>query len=180
MNTRHLLMAASLCLAAALAWSGNRNNSSDPAGPAEPVVHEAARPPRVLAQHEAGGSTELPVLALLERGSAPAGGPQGQDGQHARRLFGAHSWAPRAAPVAPVIAPMAQAAAPALPFSYIGRKTQGGQVEVFLSQGDTVHVVRVASLIESTYRVDAISPTAVSFTFLPLNTTQQLSIGASD
>ena len=184
MKPRHLLMVGGLALAAALAWFGNRGAESEMA---EPVARDTNRPPasaphpQAVAARTAPLPAELPVLAVFDRASAIA---QGRDGQHPERLFASQSWAPAAAAAAPLAsAPVAAPAAPALPFSYIGRQMpggQGGQTEVFLAQGDKVHVVRVHSLLDNTYRVDAISSTAVSFTYLPLNTTQLLSIGASD
>ena len=200
MKTRHLLMLAGVLGSGALAWFGNRD---DPADLAEPVARGAARAPAVVGRaspapamaapsttsttsapagpagpkRAAGAaSPELPVLALLDRAAAA----ERARGQGRGSLFGAQSWAPPAvqAVVAIVAAPVPTA--PPLPFSYIGRQTQAGRVDVFLAQGDKVHVVQVHSLLDKDYRVDAISPTAVSFTYLPLNTPQQLAIRTND
>jgi hypothetical protein len=174
MTPRHLLMVAGLALASGLAWFGNRGDTSDLAEAVVRDGHRAAAP-RPEPARAATGASALPILALADR--APVLAPSRDD---RRRLFAAQTWAMPAAPAPVASTPPQAPAAPTLPFSYIGRQSQGGQVEVFLAEGDQVHVVRAHTLLENGYRVDAITPTAVSFTYLPMNATQQLSIGASD
>lgn len=184
-------MLAGLLGSAALAWFGNRD---DPADLAEPVARGPARAPAVAGRasptpaiaaaagptgptRAAGVATpEIPLLALLDRAAAA----ERTRGPGRGSLFGAQSWAPPAVQAVVASAAAPAPTAPPLPFSYIGRQTQVGQVEVFLAQGDKVYVVHVHSLLDKDYRVDAISPTAVSFTYLPLNTPQQLAIRTND
>jgi hypothetical protein len=190
MTPRHLLLLTGVAMASALLWFGNRGIDAEPA---EPVLRAADHAPAATARSAATPARTatlpagLPILALLDRASVIT---PGREAAPAERLFTARSWAPPAAAQAAAASGSAPApVAPALPFSYIGRQMrsaqngqngQGGQVEIFLAQGDQVHVVRLHSLLDNSYRVDAISATAISFTYLPLNTTQQLSIGASD
>jgi hypothetical protein len=186
MNRRHLLMAAGLALSAALAWFGNPGTPPDIA---EAVVRGggAARPSDAMPRTEAAVAksrvTALPpappILALLDRRAVSL--PQ-RDGHRPQAMFSARSWAPPAAAAMAAQSPLPAPAptAPPLPFTYIGKQSRDGQLEVFLAEGEKVHVLRLHSLVETLYRVDAIGPNTVSFTYLPLNATQMLSIGASD
>jgi hypothetical protein len=70
--------------------------------------------------------------------------------------------------------------APPLPFSYIGKSFSEGQWEIFLARGDQTYAVRNQTVIEKTYRVDAITPPILSLTYLPLNKSQEINIGVSD
>jgi len=70
--------------------------------------------------------------------------------------------------------------APPLPFAYIGKAAADGAWEVYLSRADKVYVVRLKTVIDGTYRVDAIAPPMMTLTYLPLNQVQQLNIGVLD
>lgn len=96
-------------------------------------------------------------------------------------LFDPQSWVPPpvvSGTVKPVVA--ATPTAPVLPFQYIGKKLEDGQYEVFLANGDKTYAVLVNTVIENTYRVDAIKPPLMHLTYLPLNQAQTISIGPSD
>ena len=198
MTPRQGVLAAGLLLTAGLLLFGpGFGPGSGDAEPALPVAREAKRsnapmavptiappaaPTAVPAVTAAIGKppprqAETPILALLARRPASLAAASAQ-----AELFAPHAWTAPPTPQAVAMAPAASAApaAPALPFSYLGRQSQGNQWAVFLAEGEKVLVVQAHGLIDSRYRVDAISPTAVSFTYLPLNLTQQLLIGASD
>ncbi|MFA9217344.1 MAG: hypothetical protein ACEQSK_09585 [Sphingomonadaceae bacterium] len=70
--------------------------------------------------------------------------------------------------------------APPLPYTVIGKALADGAWEVYLARADKVYVVRTSTVIEGTYRVDAIAPPRMSLTYLPLNQVQQINIGALD
>lgn len=93
-------------------------------------------------------------------------------------LFGAHSWQPPPAP-APEMAP-APPQAPPLPFRYMGRLEEDGQVTVFLQEANQPHtrVVRQGDKLNQ-YRVDEVTAQGVRFTYLPLNETQRLLFGSA-
>ena len=97
-----------------------------------------------------------------------------------RDLFANRSWTPPPPPVklAPPSPPPAPVAPP-LAFTFIGKKLEAGAWEVFLARGEQSFVVREGSVIDSTYRIDKISPPNLSLTYLPLGQTQSLSIGES-
>jgi hypothetical protein len=66
--------------------------------------------------------------------------------------------------------------APALPFSYFGRLTQNGTTEVFVMRGDELISIAAGRNIDAEYRVEAITPSVIRFTYLPLNTRQTLEL----
>ncbi|MCV2359133.1 hypothetical protein LNV08_09105 [Paucibacter sp. TC2R-5] len=202
MKPRHLLMSTGLLLTGGLLMFGDHDVAADLAQPmarekpalgptqAMPAPTLSAEPDRVAdkagavnpASGDRGDKADAardPLLVLLDRAAM-------LDATHAGRrseqMFSAHSWAPPA-PVKPVaVAATAPAVprAPPLPFSYIGKQSNGGAVEIFLAQGEKTLVVHEGSLIDGAYRVDAIGPVEVLFTYLPLNQIQQLAIRGTD
>lgn len=103
-------------------------------------------------------------LSKLER-PAPA---LPQSDPFARRSFAPRAQAASAEPARPV--------APPLPFRYIGRLTQDGKTEVFVVRGDDVISIAPGRKIDAEYRVDSISGSAISMTYLPLKTRQALDL----
>ena len=109
---------------------------------------------------------------------------------NANDAFATRSWrkpAPKAAATAPVAAaalpaapspPTAPPGAPPLPFTYMGRLLSEETNAVFLTQGERNLVVHEGEIIESTYRVDKVSETRLTFTHLPSGIQQHLPIGA--
>ncbi|MBC7729759.1 MAG: hypothetical protein H7242_19545 [Microbacteriaceae bacterium] len=206
MNPRRLVLGSGLLLAGALAFFGNRDDAA--VDLALPVARGAGGPPAAVPAlfapappaparqtatpvTSAAGSAlagELPILPL--RGRQDAADPDREGlrvagltlpGRPVPGLFAALSWrSPAAQTVASGPPPTLVPTAPALPFRYLGQQIQAGQVEVFLAQGELLHIVRAKTQLDPLYRIDAISPTAISFTYLPLNLAQQLPLGASD
>lgn len=140
----------------------------------EPVAAAIAQPrPRPVAHAHASAPARA---ALLPRSRWMAQRAHDHSGQ----LFGGVTDAlpepetlasdePQPTPPAP--------SAPALPFSYLGRKLEAGEWEVFLVQGEQTLLVRQGSLIDGLYRVDTITPPELSLTYLPLGERQILPIG---
>jgi hypothetical protein len=96
--------------------------------------------------------------------------------------------APRAARSKPgAAAPSAQAvvappsppppSAPPLPFTYMGKLVSGGDLAVFLVQGERNLVVREGDTIDSLYKVERIAEGDITLVFLPLNQRQTIIIG---
>ena len=97
-----------------------------------------------------------------------------------RNLFLSSSWTPPpppSKPSPPIVAPMPTA--PAFPFQYVGKKLEDRVWEVYLSRGDQSFLVREGGTLESTYRIDSITPQRLTVTYLPLGQSQSLSIGES-
>jgi hypothetical protein len=76
-----------------------------------------------------------------------------------------------AAPQSP--APSARNEAPVLPFRYIGKMIDNGQLAVFLQKGDESFSVMAGERVGD-YRVDSISENEIRFTYLPMKTKQTL------
>lgn len=70
--------------------------------------------------------------------------------------------------------PMAKGAVPPLPFRYIGRLHQNGRTEVLLMRGSAVYSIARGGQLDGDYRVDRITDSTVSFTYLPLGAKQDL------
>jgi hypothetical protein len=129
-------------------------------GREKPLELPAAKPARA----EAAALPEID-LAKLQRPAAQAA----QGDPFAPRSFAP---APRPARGARAEAP----SAPSLPFTYVGRLTQDGVTEVFVTRGDELISVAPGRNIDAEYRVDAISESRIAFTYLPLKTKQSLEL----
>lgn len=100
--------------------------------------------------------------------------------------FGSKNWKP-APPVKKVVKskPMVAApappppppVAPALPFTYLGKMIDGEATTVFLLHRDVSLAVKAGDVINNTYRVEQVTETSLTLTYLPLNAQQQMSLG---
>ncbi|MDP1557404.1 MAG: hypothetical protein Q8K59_07150 [Nitrosomonas sp.] len=105
----------------------------------------------------------------------------------AGELFKSTSWVPQHArlelPQATIVrqeiqppAPPPAPTPPPLPFKYIGKAIAENETWVFLSQSGENHIAKLGGHIDNQYRIDAVNDEAVTFTYLPLNTKQTLTI----
>lgn len=113
--------------------------------------------------------TPQEILGILPRGPAPK----------VSDAFPARDWRPAAAK-APAPAPPPAITAPPLPFSFLGKKLEDGQWQVFLERGDRIHVVKTSDTIDNVYRIQAIQPPVMTLIYLPLQHEQRLSIGNAE
>lgn len=148
---------------AATAWvSGNDDE----------VVAPVERPYRSgSAQSEYGKSAqeaEMPELQLAALDT------RGLDDMKTD-LFPVKSW--YVPPPSPPRAP-AKPIAPPLPFTYIGRMIEDDGTAVFVTEQDRNRILRVGDVIDHVWRVDAIETSRMKFTYLPLNETKYLALGA--
>lgn len=96
-------------------------------------------------------------------------------------LFAAHSWyvpPPPPPPQPAVVVAPPPPSAPPLPFQFLGKMDDSERLRVFLSRGDRIHNVTEGDVIDNTYRVERISDTQMTLTYLPLNIAQTLSVGS--
>lgn len=84
---------------------------------------------------------------------------------------------PSAAPAAQAVAE-APPSAPPLPFRYIAKIIDGDRTAVFLMNGEDHYNVQPGQVIDKTYKVERVTETAVTFTYLPLGTRQVLPVPA--
>ena len=80
---------------------------------------------------------------------------------------------PPAPPPGPPPPPPAPTA-PALPFVFLGKYSEGSLQLVILSRGNRVLTAAQGDVIETNYRIERIEPARVLFTYLPLGTPQSL------
>jgi hypothetical protein len=71
----------------------------------------------------------------------------------------------------------AKPVAPPLPFRYFGRLTEKGKTEVFVMSGDELVSIAAGQKVGD-YRVDQVTDSAISFTYLPLKMKQTLDLPA--
>ncbi|MDO8314896.1 MAG: secretion system X translation initiation factor [Rugosibacter sp.] len=90
-------------------------------------------------------------------------------------LFASHSWQPPPPPPPKPAAPKA----PPLPFLYLGKVLEGGEILVFLGQGTRTHLLRRGDVLAE-YKIDEITPTEITFVYLPLNQKQHLTFGSAN
>ena len=76
----------------------------------------------------------------------------------------------------PVAPSAARAAAPPLPFRYVGRLAQNGKVEVLLMQGDKLYSIAAGQKIGDDYLVEQIGDSSISFRYLPMKLRQSLDL----
>jgi hypothetical protein len=176
MKPRHLAMGVALAAAAGLVVFGD-NTPEDVV--AEPV--ERAQTPAAPISERAPAARKdkaPPILRLVDRevliGDSADRFNAGENGVFARQ-----DWTPPPPPPAPT-PPPPPPSAPPLPFTFIGKSLQDGVWEIYLARGDRTHLVRENTVIDGTYRVDAIKPPVLTLTYLPLNQVQQLNIGVFD
>lgn len=197
MKTKHLIMGAALVGAAALVAFGDSNPDS---GVAEPVARAVPAVDAGLAQRAGTPAVLPPVSAPVE---ARAEAPGAKAAPHILRLlprhvlvdskgatkgadvFGSRDWTPPPPPPPPAPKPVAAPpppppTAPPLPFTLIGKANENGAWEVYLARAGKTYIVKPKTVIDGTYRVDAIAPPLLTLTYLPLNQVQQLNIGAFD
>jgi hypothetical protein len=67
-------------------------------------------------------------------------------------------------------------AAPALPFRYIGRLRADGRTEVLLMRGSALYSVAPGAHIDADYRVERITDSTITFTYLPLRVQQDMGL----
>jgi hypothetical protein len=96
-------------------------------------------------------------------------------------LFGSHSWRPAPPPEPPVQAlPPPAPVAPPFPFAFFGKYEQaGGTLVLLFSRADRVYDVHLGDVLDNTWSVDEVAQGKVQVTYLPLNTSQSLTLGSS-
>ena len=117
-----------------------------------------------------------PASALVQPPAATASAPlQARFVLKASDLFAAATWQPPAPPPPKAAAPKA----PVLPFRYLGKVLDDGQIMVFLGQSAQTHLVKQGDTLLS-YKVENISTADMTFVYLPLNEKQKLIFGSAN
>ena len=79
-------------------------------------------------------------------------------------------------PLTPALTPLSQQALPPVPFRYIGTLRDKGRLEVLVMRGAQLHSLTAGDSIDGEYRVDAITDSTISFTYLPLKIRQTMDL----
>ena len=166
----------SAALAGVGAWLGEER-----AAPQTGRVTASAAPSRAASLPGPGAGADNDAAAPLlnfEKLKSRALGAPARDPFAAPAARGPKSRraAPGAAP-APAAAAPAMPSAPVLPFTYMGRLLSGGDLAVFLIQGERNLVVHEGDTIDALYRVEHIAEGAITLVYLPLDQRQTLIIG---
>jgi hypothetical protein len=162
---RRWLIAAMLVTGVAVAWF---EFGTEPTGALARTESPSSRQSK-RAQAAALPELELEQLAL-EKSPDPI-----------KNAFEPRSWIPpppKIKFVPPPPAPLPQA--PPLPYTYIGKMMDAGQIVVFLSNQDRNYTVRRGDKLDNLYEVGDIQPTMMMLTYLPLNLQQSLMIGSAN
>lgn len=143
---RHSLLAAALVLTLVAVWQTSRTDTAAPAHPARPAP---GAPP-----------ASLPSAVTPER----------LDWSEVN-VFAAHDWQPPAAAAldeTQAAAPPPKPQAPPLPYRYIGRWEENGELTVFVSRDNEPTSIHARQLLDKDWLVDGITPTRVTFIYIPL------------
>ena len=128
------------------------------------VVVGREKPTELIIQKARTEATDFDI-SRLERpeAAAPAGDP------FAKRSFGAP-------PAAQQAAAPAKPEAPELPFRYMGKVIEDGKLEILLLRGDEHFSVAAGQKIGDEYRLDKVTTSSLTFTYLPMKKKQTLEI----
>ena len=132
-----------------------------PSAVVEPVARE--RPGAVASAADSAG------VASLAR-------PRHVAGESVVDLFTGRSWAPPPPPVPAAAAPPPPApAAPALPFTYVGRvQAPDEKAVVYLARGERMVSATEGEVLDQIYRVESLGEEEIVFVFVPLGQKQVL------
>ncbi len=155
----------------------------DRGAPGSGVVEAVERnAPKLAAAPAKPGAPEPAILRLIPRAELIGADDEAMGGGNG--LFGTQNWNPPPPAPPPAMVgpppPPPPPTAPPLPFTYLGKAREGGVWEVYLVRGDKTYVAKIKDTIDGVYRVDAIRPPMMTFTYLPLNQEQTLNIGVFD
>jgi hypothetical protein len=170
MNARQSLLAVALVATLGASWWVSTREDEAAAPAVVQPVKKGARPAAtggepVRARPAAAAAGSAPRLDALAVQRAPW--PERADG--IARIV---SFAP---PPPPPTTFRPAPAAPPLPFRFVGAIDDAQGKAVFLLEGNQVRMARIGDAIAGQYRLERITPAAIEFTYLPLNTKQTLS-----
>ena len=179
---RQLFLAVALALTVAAAVFGARWQQADESDSAadgaanaggSAAVARGARAPQAGARSSVVAAHAGTAAALAAQDGASA--PLRMLAAHSD-LFASHDWTP---PPARRTLVVEQPHAPPLPFVYQGKLMQDGAVTAFVAQGPNNLALKTGDKAGS-YRVDSVTPSAMTLVYVPLNEKQILSFGSAN
>lgn len=76
--------------------------------------------------------------------------------------------------------PAVQPTPPPFPYAYMGKSVGRDRITIFLTRDEKPYVAHLGDILDGQYRIDAINPPVLEFTYLPLAQKQMLLIGAAE
>ena len=149
---RAALAVISLALLATVVSGREKPDLAEEAAPARTAA-QAAAPEAALDLDPARLKRARTDQAIADLFASPAPGAGGEAGQSAPRP-----------------------SAPPLPFQYVAKIIDGDSTNVYVMHGEDHYSVKPGLVIDRNYKVEKVTETAVTFTFLPLGTRQVLSL----
>ena len=73
-------------------------------------------------------------------------------------------------------APTPERNAPPLPFRYVGQVSVNGKHEVLLMRGERLFALSPGQQVDAQYRVERVTASVITFTYLPLGLSQNLEL----
>lgn len=126
----------------------------------------------------AGASSRVQLERLEARQRALAAAAGRPDARSSRpALFEVVAWqppVPKASPPPPPPKPVA----PPFPYAYMGGLSDGGVRTSFFIQGNRVLAVKAGDTVDAAFRIEQMTETQMTLTYLPLDETMVVSLGA--
>lgn len=168
-TTRWILIATALLLTlAAVFWVSNQEESTSAQNELMISAHTKTSSKK---HHDSVESTKMIQLDKLNRSSLDANADLND-------IFKGKSWyVPPPPPKPQPPPPPPPPSAPPLPYTYIGKLIDGGKLSIFLSKQDRNFIIKEGDTLEGTYRVEHITPSNITLTYIPLNIKQNMQIG---
>ncbi|OGA46702.1 MAG: hypothetical protein A3F74_21050 [Betaproteobacteria bacterium RIFCSPLOWO2_12_FULL_62_58] len=66
-----------------------------------------------------------------------------------------------------------------MPYRFAGKLIQNGQLQVFLSKGDTPIPIKQGEVLDGTYRVESIAESGITLVYLPLGHKEHIPAGGT-
>jgi hypothetical protein len=172
-----LLVGAGLIVERVIAFGGDSARSGDIGADevaAPPRAPRVDAPEKAVPEKAAPDSAALRLERLDARRSTPA---------RIDPLFAPLSWQPprpKAPPPPPAAPPppAPQPVAPAFPYPYLGGLSEEGVRTGFFARGERVLALRAGDTVDDAYRVEQLSETRMTLTYLPLEQTLNVALGA--
>lgn len=141
-----------------------------------PGVTSAVPPARAAAASATPAETVAAVTTPVEPAPAETAPPPLRERfeTQAADAFAPKSWQPPPPPPKPE-----PPKAPPLPFRYLGKVMQEGEVMAFLGHGARTHLARTGDILAD-YRIEDITPAEMTLVYLPLNEKQRLTFGSEN
>ncbi len=143
----------------------------------EPAPEQSKRKSRVAAKSAADGWHAGARERAPELAAVPLSFPEPAPAEEAAAGKGIDPFRAKTWYVAPPSPRPAKPTAPPLPFQYLGKLNEDGEIRVFLNHQGKHLIARVGDIINDTYRVEEISGGRMTFLYQPLKEIQVLAIG---